>query len=125
MGSEESGTAPTLHSGNFDLLSEVQLFDDRAVTLDIGLLQVAEKVSSVTDHLQKAATAVVILVISLEVLGQILDSVSQKRDLYLRRTCVAFVSLVLFDDSCLFCLCNHGFHLIKKYLHSVISGSGG
>ena len=102
MGSEESGKSPTLHSGNFGLLSEVQLFDDRAVTLDIGLLQVAKKVSSVTNHLQKSAAAVVILVISLEVLSQIVDSVSQKRDLYLRRTGITLMSSVLLNNCLLF-----------------------
>ena len=114
MGSEESGHAPTLHSGNFGLLSEVQLFDDRAVTLDVGLLQVAKKVSSVTNHLQKSAAAVVILVVSLEVLGQIVDSVSQKRDLNLGRTCVALVGSVLLDNCLLFVFQHFVFHLSAK-----------
>ena len=91
------------------LLSQTELFNDRTVTLDIGLLEVAEKVSSMADHLLKSAAAVVILVVGLEVLRQILDSVSQKRDLYLRRACVSLVGSVLLNNCLLFVLKHHGF----------------
>ena len=103
-----------LHSSlhNPQLLSEVQLVDDRAVTLDVGLLEVAEKVSSVADHLLKSATAVVVLVVVLEVFCKILDPVSKERDLYLGRTCVALMSSVLLNDCLLFVFHHHGiFHL--------------
>ena len=40
------------------LLSQTELFNDRTVTLDIGLLEVAEKVSSMADHLLKSAAAI-------------------------------------------------------------------
>jgi len=95
------------------LLSQVQLFDDRAVTLDIGLLQVAQKVSSVTDHLQKAAAAVVVLVIGLQMLGEVVDSVGQKRDLNLGRTGVALVGSILLNN-CLLFVFQHCFHLSAK-----------
>ena len=124
MGSEESGyKSPTLHSGNFGLLSEVQLFDDRAVTLDIGLLQVAEKVSSVADHLQKSATAVVVLVVSLEVLGKSVDAMGKDRDLNLRRTGVTLVHGILCDNGLLFVLLQHSFfHLSFYYSASPAAG---
>ncbi len=92
------------------LLSDVQLFDDRAVTLDIGLLQVVQKVSSVTNHLQKSAAAVVVLVVGLEVLGQIVNSVGQNCDLYLGRTRVTLVRRVGFNN-CLLFVFQHSFHL--------------
>jgi len=94
------------------LLSEAEFFNDRTIALDVNLLEISEKVAAMTYHLEKAATGVVVLLVSLHVLGKGLDSVSQNSDLNLRRTCVAFMSLVLFDDSCLFFLGNHGFHLI-------------
>ena len=84
------------------LLSETELFNDRTVAVDVSLLKVTEKVSSVTNHLQHTAAAVMVLVVSLEVLGKVLDSVGQKCDLNLGRTCVAFVSGIFFDNS-LFC----------------------
>ena len=107
-----------LHSSlhNPQLLSEVQLVDDRAVTLDVGLLEVAEKVSSVADHLLKSATAVVVLVVVLEVFCKILDPVSKERDLYLGRPCVALMSSVLLNNCLLFVFQHFGIHLSKKYL---------
>ena len=80
------------------LLAQVQLLDDRAVTLDIDLLQVAQKVSSVADHLQHAAAAVVVLVVALEVLCESLDSLCEKCDLHLGRTCVALVSSISLNN---------------------------
>ena len=63
-----------LHSACLQLLSEVQLCDDRAVTLDVNLLEIAEKISSVADHLLQASAAVEVLGVGLEVLGQVSDS---------------------------------------------------
>ena len=97
-----------LHSATFNLLSDVQLLDDRAVTLDIDLLQVCKKISSVTDHLEKSAAAVVVLVVSLEVLGESVDAIGKDRDLNLGRTGVALVGLVLVDDCLLFVFSDHG-----------------
>ncbi len=98
-----------LHSATFNLLSDVQFLDDRAVTLDIDLLQICKKISSVTDHLKKSAAAVVVLVVSLEVLCEGVDAISEERDLNLGRTCVALVSLVLVDDRLFYVFLNHGF----------------
>ena len=84
------------------LLSETELFNDRTVAVDVSLLKVTEKVSSVTNHLLQAAAAVMVLVVVLEVLGEILDSVGKKCYLYLRRTCVALVCSVLLNNCLLF-----------------------
>ena len=84
------------------LLSDVKLSYDRTVTLDVSLLEVVKKVSSVTYHLKKAATAVMVLVVGLEVLGQRVDAMGEDRDLYLGRTGVALVGGVLRNDSLLF-----------------------
>ena len=94
------------------LLSQAELLNDSTVTLDIGLLKVAKKVSSVTNHLLKASAAVMVLVIGLEMLSEVLDSVGQKRDLNLGRTGIALVSSVLLNNCQLFVLLHHGsFHL--------------
>ena len=67
-----------------------------------------------TDHLQKSATAVVILLVLLQVLGKSLNSVSEDRDLNLRGSGVAFVDLVLLNNCLLFVFRDHVFHLIKN-----------
>ena len=68
-----------------------------------------------TNHLLKTTAAVVILVIALEVLGKVLDSVGQKRDLNLGRTGVTLVGSVLRDDGLLFVLQHFLFHLSFYY----------
>ena len=93
------------------LLTQIQLFDDCAVTVDIGLLKVTEKVTSVTDHLQHAATAVVVLVVRLEVLGKSVDAMGKDRDLNLGRTGVTLVGSVLLNNGLLFVFQHGIFHL--------------
>ena len=99
------------------LLSQTELFNDSAVTLDVCLLKVAEKISSVTYHLLQTSAAVMVLVVGLEVLGKVLDPVCEERDLHLGRTCIALVSSVSLNNCLLFVLLHHGcFHLSKIYL---------
>ena len=98
------------------LLSETKLLNDSSVSLNVNLLEVVKKISSVTNHLEKAATAVVILVVALKVLSEVSYSVSKDSDLNLRRACVALMSCVLFDNCLLFCCCHFRIHLSKiKY----------
>ena len=106
-----------------DLLSQTELFNDCTVTVDVLLLKVAEKVSSVTDHLEHAAAAVMILGVRLEVLGEVVDSLGENSDLNLGRTGVALVSCVGGDDLLLYVFKHHDrvlsesakvrFHLVK------------
>ena len=100
----------------FALLSQAELANDRAVTLDIVLLQVVQQTSSVTDHLLQTAAAVEILLVSLEVLGQVSDAVGQNSNLYFGRTGVALVSSVLLDDVVLEFLL-HGIFTFQKNIY--------
>jgi len=94
------------------LSSQTELCDDRTVAFDIVLLEVAEKVTSMTYHLVQTAAAVMVLLVCLQVLSESVDSVSQDRDLYFGGSCVTVMNLVLFDKSCLLFLCDHFVHLI-------------
>ena len=76
-----------------------------------------------TDHLEKSATAVVILVVHLEVLGEAVDAIGEYRDLNLRRAGVALVSLVLVNN-CLLLILKHWFFTFL-FLFGAISGGGG
>jgi len=97
----------------FALLSQAELADDRAVTLDVVLLQVVQQTSSVTNHLLQTAAAVEILLVSLEVLGQVSDAVGQDSNLYFRGTCVTLVGSILLDDV-EFYFFLHGFFTFQK-----------
>ena len=59
-----------------------------------------------------------VLVMLLEMLGEVVDSLGENSDLNLRRTGVALVSSILFHNSLFFCLC-HFFHLIKIFASNV------
>ena len=105
----------------FALLSQAELANDRAVTLDVVLLQVVQKTSSLTDHLLQTAAAVEVLLVDFQVLGQVSDAVGQNSNLYLRRTCVAFVGSVLLDDVCLEFLLHGIFTFQKIFIYVSLS----
>ena len=86
------------------LFSQTEFGNDGAITLDVNLLEIAEEISSVTDHLLKTATAVEVLFVGFEMLGQIVDAGSEDRDLNLGRTRIAFMNGILLDQSLLFFL---------------------
>ena len=106
---------PLLSTPMIVLLSQSQLADDRTVTLDVSLLQVVQKVSSVTDHLLKTAAAVEILLVGSQVLGQVSDAAGEDCDLNLGRTGVSFVGCVLLDQAELFFFLHWFFHLSDKF----------
>ena len=118
-----SDRMPLLSTPKIVLLSQSELADDRTVTLDVSLLQIVQKVSSVTDHLLQTAAAVEVLLVSLEVHGQVVDTGGQDCDLNLRRTGISFVGSVLLDQGKLFIFL-HGFiHL--SFIFGVNSAIGG
>ena len=53
------------------LAAQVQLADQSGVTLAIDLRQVVKKATTLRDHLEQAATRVVVLLVGLEVLGEV------------------------------------------------------
>ena len=59
-------------AGN-SLLSDVKFFEDRFVALCVFLFQEIQESAALADHLQKAATGMMILGVGLEVFGQVID----------------------------------------------------
>ena len=98
------------------LLSNVELFDDRTIAVDVYLGQVVQKISSVTNHLQQTATGVMIIGVLLQMLGQLIDPSGQDRDLDLGRTSVCIVQLISGDNRILDILLQHCiFHLSFRF----------
>lgn len=89
------------------LLSEAELLDDGTVTVDVLLLEIVQKITTLTDHFEKAATGVVIIVVGLQVLGEVGNSLCENGDLYLGRTCVTLVHSVGLDDLCFYFFVKH------------------
>ena len=102
--------AAALHS-QIVLLSQSELTDDCTVTLNVNLLEVVEQVSSVTDHLLQTAAAVEVLLVGLQVLGQVVDTGSQNGNLYFGRTGVALVGGIGLNQVELFFFLHGSFHL--------------
>src|SRR3954470_10046123 len=79
------------------LLTQAERAHDFAIALDIGALQVIEKPTTLSHELQQAAARVVVLLVHLEVLGQVLDALAEQRNLNLGRTRVSLVRAELGD----------------------------
>ena len=84
------------------LLTNTQLGNYCTITLDILLLQIVQKISSVTNHLQQTTAGVVILLVNLDVFGQFVDPLGEDSDLYFRRTGILLVQTVSLDNCCFF-----------------------
>ena len=68
------------------------------VQVAIDLRQVVKKATTLRDHLEQAAARVVVLLVGLEVLGEVGDAFRKDRDLDLGRTGVALGAGVVGDD---------------------------
>lgn len=58
------------------LPAQPQTIDDFMVTLNVRSLQVIEQTPSLRDHFQQAAPRMIILLVSLEMLGQVVNSLA-------------------------------------------------
>ena len=85
------------------LLADTEAGNDSTIALDVCLDEVIEQTLSLTDHLQKAASGVVVVLVLLEMLGKVVDSLGENSDLDFGRTCVALVESVLLDNGFFFC----------------------
>ena len=65
------------------------------IFVNITTLEIIKQFSATRDHLKQATSGVVVLFVDLEMLGQFVYALRQQRDLYLRRTCVRPVGLVV------------------------------
>src|SRR5690606_35088739 len=78
--------------------AQAEALDQRAVALDVGVLEVAQEALATTDEQQQTTTAVVVVLVLPRVLGEVLDALGQHRDLHLGRTGVTLDGGVLLHD---------------------------
>src|SRR5688572_501555 len=80
----------------FTLLpSQPKLFDDLVVFVDVAPLEIIEQLPPSRDHLEQPATRVVVLLVDLEMFGQLVDPLGEQGDLDARRTGIRIVGLVI------------------------------
>src|SRR5919107_3328989 len=78
--------------------AQAEPLDDRAVAVDVFLLHVVQKAATLTHQEQQPTTAVMVVLVLLQVLGQVSDPVLEQGDLDLGRAGVALAGAVLGDD---------------------------
>ena len=88
------------------LLADAKLCDDLAIAVRVALLQVIEQTTALAHQHKQAAAGAVVLLMRLEVLGQLANALAQEGDLDLRtpgcpsRACETFWMMsVFFTDS--------------------------
>src|SRR4051794_30602869 len=67
------------------LPAQTEPLDERAVAVDVGLGQVVQQPATPADQQEQAPPAVVVVLVLLEVLGEVADPAGQHRDLHLGR----------------------------------------
>src|SRR5688500_11753335 len=93
--------APWVHRWRvreLQLTAQPQLVDDVLVARAVLLLEVVEQATTLPDHDQQAATRVEILLVRLQMLGQILDPFGQESHLHLRCAGVLAAIAVFLDQ---------------------------
>src|SRR3990172_6775336 len=95
-------------------LPDAELLDQGLVAVLIDRLEIVEQATALPDELQEPAPAVVILLVRLEVLGEVRDAFAQQRHLHLGRARVLLVSPVLRDELGLLLL-NHRHSLLLLF----------
>src|SRR3546814_1728512 len=68
------------------------------VAARVFLFQIVKQAAALVDEHQKATTAVVILVMTFEMLGQVRDALGQDRHLHLGRTRIAILAGMFLDE---------------------------
>lgn len=84
------------------LSTETETLNQGTVTVDVDALEVIKHTTTIADHQQQTTTGVVIMLVLLEVLGQISDTLGQQSNLDLRGAGVTLVGSVSLDDFLLF-----------------------
>src|SRR5690348_13067910 len=78
-------------------IPEPEFRNDSAIAVDVSPLHVVEQATTSAHHLEKAATAVVILLVRPEVIVQIVDSLGEDRDLHASGACVLLRNPILLN----------------------------
>lgn len=88
--------------GSSRLLAEVERLDDGAVALDVHLLEVLQQLAALTYQTQQCALRAEVVLVVLEVLSKVADTVRKQGDLALGRTRVLVRLAVLTEKLLLF-----------------------
>src|ERR1035437_4466060 len=83
--------SPSHGQGTAALFAQLEILDQGTVALHVLRLQVVEQATTVADHHEQSSAGMVILLVDLEVLGEVVDALAEQRHLHFGRPGVAFV----------------------------------
>ncbi len=77
------------------LFADSQPLDNASIAANVFLLQVVQQSAPLANHLQQAATRMMVFAVGLEVLREVGNALAQNRNLHLRRARVRTVKLIV------------------------------
>ncbi len=89
------------------LSADPQFRDDGTVTLDICAIKIIKQPATLADHFIHAQSAVIILWMFLQMVGELTDPLGKDRHLNFRRAGIGFMSTIVFNDSGLLLFGDH------------------
>ena len=89
------------------LFAESEGGDSCLVRFEVFCFEILEKLLAAAYHLDQAATSHMVVLVDLEVLGDLFDTSRENRSLRLRRPDVVLVGLCQLDRLCFVVCCNH------------------
>lgn len=89
-----------------NLFTKFQLLCDRVIAGGIGTMQIIQQFPTLAHHHDQTTARTVILLILLQVLGQVIDPLGQQRYLDIGRTGVALMNPIIYNLLC-FRVCFH------------------
>ncbi len=81
-----------------DVVADAELLDEGTVTLDVAFLDVGEQTATLTDEHHQTTAGMVILLVDLQVLGEVADALGEDGDLNIGIAGVLLVSAELLDQ---------------------------
>ncbi len=81
MAAVETGRAREEARGSNRLATKTQFADNATIALDVNILQVVQKATAAPDKHQETTAAVVVLLVHLEMGGQMIDPISKQGNL--------------------------------------------
>ena len=87
-----------LGTGFSSLCAQAELLDQLAILLEIALLQVLQEPPPPANQLQQAASRMMVFRVCAQMLGGLVDTPCQERDVHLWRAGVSLVATMLADD---------------------------
>ena len=100
------------------LFTDVELLNKRTISIDVLGLQIVKKTTSLTYHLVETASGVVILLVVLQMLGELLNPCGKESYLYFGGTGIFRILTELGNDCCLLLFTDH-FRVLRFMIYAV------